>query len=116
MAKKYTVKVDDNYHSMGSSEPYKDGSYNSLEKAIEKCRKITIESLGSFYEEGISPEKLSAQWAMFGDDPFIVGGDGPVPFSARKFINTELCVEVIEARVKHGERGWFLRFWSKWKT
>ena len=49
------------------------------------------------YERGITPEKLSAQWAIFGEDPFIFGGSGSVPFSARKFVTTELCEAVIDS-------------------
>ena len=97
MSKKYKVYIDDNYNYMDESERYEVGSYNSLEKAIEKCKKITIRSLEDLYEKGITPEKLSAQWSMFGDDPFIVGGGGSVPFSARKFTTTELCKVIIES-------------------
>ena len=98
MSKKYKVYIDDNYHYMDESERSEVGSYNSLEKAIEKCKKITIRSLEGFYEKGITPEKLSAQWSMFGEDPFITGagGGGPVPFSARKFVTAELCQGIIE--------------------
>jgi hypothetical protein len=83
---------------MDESERYTVGSYKSLEKAIGKCRKITIKSLECLYEKGISPEQLSAQWSMFGEDPFIVGGGESVPFSARKFITTELCKAIIESQ------------------
>ena len=98
MSKKYEVHIDDNFHYMDESERYSVGSYRSLEKAIKKCRKITIRSLKDLYEKGMTPEKLSAQWSMFGDDPFIVGGEGPVPFSARAFVTTELCREIIDSR------------------
>ncbi len=98
MSKKYEVHIDDNFHYMDESERYSVGSYRSLEKAIEKCRKMTIRSLKDLYEKGITPEKLSAQWSMFGDDPFIVGGGGSVPFSARAFVTTELCRKIIESR------------------
>ncbi len=97
MSKPYQVYVDDNFHSMDESARYEAGSYHSLEQAIRKCQEITIKSLESFYEEGITPEQLSAQWSMFGDDPFIVGAEGSVPFSARKFITPELCQTIIEA-------------------
>jgi hypothetical protein len=97
MSEKYKVYIDDNYHYMDESERYTVGSYHSLEEAIEKCKEITIKSLEDLYEEGITPEKLSAQWSMFGDDPFIIGGDGSVPFSAREFITPELCKTIIEA-------------------
>ena len=96
MSKKYKVCIDDNYHYMDESERYSAGSYDSLEEAIAKCKAMTIDSLESFYEKGITPEKLSAQWAMFGEDPFIIGADGSVPFSARKFITPELCKKIIE--------------------
>ena len=94
---RYKVFVDDNYHYMDEGERYSVGSYDSLEEAVNKCRELTIRSLKDLYEEGITPEKLSAQWAMFGEDPFIRGGDGPVPFSAREFISTELCKEIIDS-------------------
>jgi hypothetical protein len=98
MNEKYEVFVDDNYHHMDESNRYSGGSYDSLEKAIHKCRELTIKSLEYFYEPGITPEKLSAQWAMFGEDPYIFGTDGPVPFSARKFITNELCQEIIDSK------------------
>ena len=97
MNEKYTVYVDDNYHYMDEGERYSAGSYNSLEEAIEKCEELTIKSLKDYYEQGITPDELRAQWLLFGEDPFIRGADGPVPFSARKFINTQLCEAVIES-------------------
>ena len=97
MSKKYKVCIDDNYHYMDEDERYAIGSYDSLEEAVEKCQDITIRSLKELYETGITPENLSAQWSMFGEDPFIVGGAGSVPFSARKFITTELCKAIIES-------------------
>ena len=95
--KKFSVYVDDNYHFMDEDERYTVGSFNSLEEALEKCREITIRSLDDLYESGIIPEKLKAQWSMFGEDPFIRGGDGSVPFSARKFITPELCKVIIDS-------------------
>ena len=97
MSEKYKIYVDDNYHYMDKSERYSVGSYDSLEEAVNKCKEITIKSLKGFYEKGITPETLSAQWAMFGEDPYVFGGDGTIPFSARKFISTELCKEIIDS-------------------
>jgi hypothetical protein len=34
---------------------------------------------------------------MFGEDPYVFGGRGAVPFSARKFVSTELCKEIINS-------------------
>jgi hypothetical protein len=98
MTKKYKIYVDDNYHHGDEGERYAVESYDSLEKAIEKCKEITIKSLQELCEEGISPEKLSAQWSMFGEDPYIYTGKGTVPFSARKFVSIELCKAIIELR------------------
>ncbi len=99
-SEKYKVYVDDNYHYMDVSERYAAGSYDSLKEALEKCKEITIKSLGDQFERGITPDKLQAQWSMFGEDPFIVGGDGSIPFSARKFITAELCKLIIESKTK----------------
>ena len=94
---KYKVCVDDNYHYMDTSERYSVGSYDSLEEAVDKCKEITIKSLRDHYEKGITPDALSAQWSMFGEDPYVFGGTGAVPFSARKFVTTELCEEIIDS-------------------
>ena len=94
---KYKVFVDDNYHYGSDSDRMSAGSYRSLKRAIKKCQKITISSLKHLCEEGITPEKLNAQWCMFGDDAFIVGGDS-VHFSAREFVTTELCQSIIDGQ------------------
>ncbi len=99
MNDKYKVFVDDNYHYTDESERNTVGSYGSLEEALDKCKEITVKSLIHFYEKGITPDKLKAQWLMFGEDPFIVGADESVPFSARKFITTELCQLIIDSKL-----------------
>ncbi len=103
MNDKYKVFVDDNYHYADQSERYSVGSYGSLPEAIDKCKEITINSLKHFYEKGITPDKLSAQWSMFGEDPYVFTGEGSVPFSARKFITIELCKEIIETHQNWGQ-------------
>ena len=95
MDKKYIVQVDDNYHYMDESERYCAGTFTSLDEALQACEGITIESLKSFYEPGITADKLSAQWTMFGDDPFIMGDIDQVTFSARQFITESLCHKII---------------------
>ena len=98
MARKYQVLIDDNYHTVDDSGPIKAGSFRSLEDAIVKCVRITIRSLDEFYEAGIGPQKLSAQWALFGDDPYVVGDGGAVPYSARNFITEGLCQAIIDSK------------------
>lgn len=34
---------------------------------------------------GIRATELTAQYLTFGEDPFIITGDGKVPFSARQY-------------------------------
>ncbi len=96
MDKQYIVQVDDNYHYADESERYCAGTFAMLNQAIQVCEAITIESLKSVYEPGITAGKLSSQWAMFGDDPFITGDVDDVAFSARKFITEELCTKIIK--------------------
>ena len=99
MSEKFKVYIDDNFHYMDVGERITAGSYDSLEEALEKCRQIVITSLDDLYEQGITPEKLSAQWSMFGEDPFVTGSGGSVPFSARAFVTVDLCKEIIENHV-----------------
>jgi len=94
---KYKVFIDDNYHHGSESDRMSGGTYRSLKKAIKKCHKFTIDSLKHLCEEGITAEKLHTQWIMFGDDPFIVGGD-KVHFSAREFVTDELCQSIIDGK------------------
>jgi len=96
MRKEYIVNIDDNYHYMDESERLTDRSYFALGDAIKRCEDITIESLESMYKEGITSEKLLVQWSMFGEDPFVVGAEGKIPFSARKFITTAICKKIIK--------------------
>ncbi len=95
MEKKYSVKVDDNFHYMDESERYDAGSYSSLEEAIAKCKAITLQSLKECYERGMDADQLKAQWLAFGEDPFVLGEAGKPPFSAREFVSQELCNSVI---------------------
>ena len=91
---KYTVLVDDNFHYMDESERYKLGSFRTLARAIAACKKIVDRCLKDTYTAGMTASELSASFAMFGDDPFIVSeGQSGVPFSARDYA-TERCKEI----------------------
>ncbi|MEX0910060.1 MAG: hypothetical protein WDZ75_02065 [Candidatus Paceibacterota bacterium] len=103
---KFLVKVDDNYHYMDESERYTSGSFATLEEAIEECKKIARSSLADMYKEGIEPGTLGAQWAMFGEDPFVYSEEikfEKPPFSARSFIDEKLCKEIIEELKNRGK-------------
>lgn len=72
----YTVIVDDNFHYMDESERYERGKFETLEAAVEACRKIVDRCLGEDYAPGMTAETLWMRYTMFGDDPWIAGGDG----------------------------------------
>ena len=94
---KYKVFIDDNFHYMDESHRYKLGEYNTLEKAIKACKKIVDEFLHENYKSGMTIDELSAQYVLYGEDPFIIGTDENVPFRARDYASMkakEICQSV----------------------
>jgi hypothetical protein len=88
----YTVMVDDNFHFMDESERWKKGSYATADEAIAACRRMVDEDLARYMARnpGMSADDLYGMYAMFGDDPFIVGQ----PFSAHEYARQraeEMC-------------------------
>jgi hypothetical protein len=91
---KYKVFVDDNFHYMDESPRYKLGEFKTLEKAINACKKIVDEFLLENYKPGMTCSELTSQYALYGEDPFIIGADERVPFSARDYASLkaeEIC-------------------------
>lgn len=82
---RYRVLVDDNFHSMDESERSELGEFDTLEAAVAACKSIVDEFLIANYRPGMTAAELSAQYAFFGEDPFVVTGQGTVPFSARDY-------------------------------
>ena len=82
---KYKVLVDDNFHYMDDSERYPLGEYDTLEEAVKACKKIINKFLNETYKHGMTQEDLLGQYQLYGEDPFIVGGEGGVPFSAHDY-------------------------------
>lgn len=70
---KYIVMVDDNFHFMDSSERYKASEHSTYHEAVAKCEAIVDEYLKSAIEPDMTAEELFSSYAMFGEDPFIVG-------------------------------------------
>ena len=90
----YRVLVDDNFHYMDESERYQLGEYDSLEAAVAACKKVVDEFLTSNLRPGMTTGELLTQYAFYGEDPFIITGDGTVPFSARDYASErvrEIC-------------------------
>ena len=82
--KRYSVMVDDNFHYMDEEQRYEFGTFATYEEAVAACKKIVDEELRDMLKQGTKPEALSATWALYGSDPFIVGG--PRRFSARDYV------------------------------
>ena len=85
---RYTVMVDDNFHYMDEEHRYEIGTFASYEAAVEACKKIVDEELRDILKQGTKPEELSATWALYGSDPFIVGASRR--FSARDYVTEKV--------------------------
>ncbi len=94
---KLTVFVDDNFHYMDESHRYQLGEFDTLEEAIEACKKIVDEYLHESYEPGMKSGELFALYALYGEDPFIIGAAENVPFSARDYANKR-AVEICQSK------------------
>ena len=108
---RYTVMVDDNFHYMDEEHRYKHREYSSYEKAVAACKKIVDEELRDLLKQGVKLEELSATWALYGSDPYIIGGSER--FSARDYVSAKIQ-ELSDPRSElRRSRGW-LR-WLRWR-
>ncbi|MBT5109663.1 MAG: hypothetical protein HOM25_13365 [Rhodospirillaceae bacterium] len=103
---RYTVIVDDNFHYMDEEHRYEHGEFSTYERAVAACKKIVDEELQDMLKQGIKPEDLSATWALYGSDPYIIGGSSR--FSARDYVT-----EKIEERGDTQQAWWRLFRWRK---
>lgn len=78
----YKVFVDDNFHYMDEEHRYFLGEFDTAEAAIAACQKVVNEWPEEHYKPGMTAAELSTQYTFFGEDPFIMGGEGKVLFSA----------------------------------
>ena len=88
----YRVTIDDNFHYMDESARLDHGEFETLDAAIEACKKIVDEYLASAYKPGMSAAELNASYTMFGEDPWISGAQG-IPFSAWDYAR-QRCAEI----------------------
>jgi len=64
------------------------------EKTIDIYMKIVNEFLNENYRPGMTSGELLSQYSLYGEDPFIIGVDEGVPFSAREYATVrvkEIC-------------------------
>ena len=103
--KRYTVMVDDNFHYMDEEHRYKNREFSTYEKAVAACKKIVDEELRDMLKQGVKLEELSAKWALYGDDPYIVGGSER--FSARDYVAEKIQELGDPQKELRRSRGWF---------
>jgi hypothetical protein len=90
---KFIVYVDDNFHIGEDDERYKLGEYDTCQEAVDACKKIVDEFMIKGYKEGIDFREMWEGYMMFGEDPFIQGGDADCIFSAWDYAK-QRCLEL----------------------
>jgi hypothetical protein len=78
----YRLLIDDNFHYMDADHRYEHGVFETKEEAIAAAKAIVDEFLTLNHEPGMTAEELYHAYTGFGDDPFIVGPEYRVLFSA----------------------------------
>lgn len=92
----YHLRIYDNFHFMDEGEAYNHGNYITYPEAEAAAREIILEFLQDNLKNGIPFEQLSAQWALYGEEPVICRKNGKIlsEFSAR------MCLEMLLAEIK----------------
>lgn len=98
-AQKFAVLVDDNFHHQDESQRYKLGEFDDLDAAIAACKCVVDDYLDSVREPGIKTEAMYRSYTMFGEDPFVVGSEQAVPFSAWSYAR-QRCEEICRTQAK----------------
>jgi hypothetical protein len=80
-----SVVIDDNFHFMEEDGRITGCEYETLDGAIEVCKKIVDRYLRSAYSFGMTAKALYSNQPSFGEDPWISGAVGR-PFSGWKRI------------------------------
>jgi hypothetical protein len=94
----YIVLVDDNYHFMDESARYEHGRYDTCEQAVAECKIIVDRFFDDECKPSMTPQERCQSYVMFGEDPFIVGGDRECLFSAWDYAR-ERCVALCSGSV-----------------
>lgn len=72
----YKVMVDDNFHYMEEDERRELGTFATLEEALAACRTLVDRWLADNHKPGMTGAELYSLYASFGEDPFILSGEG----------------------------------------
>lgn len=86
-ARKFHIRVYDNFHYMDESEAYNTGQFDTYEDALIAARTIVDDFFEVNWKSGISPDFLIGQYCLFGEDPIIVPNEhgSHESFSARTY-------------------------------
>lgn len=89
----YRLIVDDNFHYMDPDERREQGSFSTLEAAIQAAKRIVDDHLQTAHTPGMSAQALLESYQSFGEDPWISAPEGGVPFSAWDYARRR-CEEI----------------------
>jgi hypothetical protein len=90
---KYTVYIDDNFHSYDESERCIHGEYDTADDAIMECKNMVDDFLETKHKRGMTAEELYRHYTAFGEDPFITSEGEKVEFSAWQYAK-QRCSEL----------------------
>lgn len=78
----FAVMVNDNFHFMDQDEPWRLGTFATLNQALAVCTNMVESCLADCYKTGMDAKELYSLYMLFGDDPFILGPGDLSEFSA----------------------------------
>lgn len=78
---------------MDKDEAYNHGEYPTYEKACSAAQEIVRGFLQPNRSEGITPDELLAQYALYGDDPVILPNE---PGENKKFSASEYAEAIVK--------------------
>jgi hypothetical protein len=66
------VFVDDHFHYQDENERYEHGEFDNPDEAVAVCKQIVDDCLEHMLKPGMTAAALFDQYAMFGEDPFVI--------------------------------------------
>lgn len=73
---RFKVYVAENSHFGNSGEGYLKGDYADCSTAVEVCKQVVDDFLLKAYDQGKTEEQLLHDYTLYGDDPYVVAGNG----------------------------------------
>jgi len=83
--KKYSVYVDDNFHSGDEDERYHLGEFDTREEAVAACKGKVEEYFEQIQKNKHDFKELWEGYMLYGEDPFISNDDEGEHFSAWEY-------------------------------